>query len=236
MRAMSRPAPRQVAEHHRLCFVSSAHSDVGLRRTANEDSFHADDALGLYVVADGMGGHRDGAEASKRAVAAFVRTIKSGGSPREAGRAADLGVRTIEGNRGYANLSPGSTLTAIILSAAGAQIAHVGDSEAWRMDKDGLFQKITHDHSGMFGLDNFCGLGDAHGQFFVDVVGREVNPGDRFLLASDGLRKHLKEAEIQTALQTQAIEGMAERMVTICNERGGKDNITVIAIEVRGQA
>jgi len=212
--------------------LSSAHSDVGQRRRQNEDRFFASDELGLYVVCDGMGGHRSGALAAVCACEAFVSAIRSGKTPREAGVAADIAVRAIEGDDGSMHRSPGSTLTAIIISDAGAQVAHVGDSEAWRMSADGYFQKITRDHSGMFGLDNFCGLGTNHGQFFVDVTGKEANPGDRFIIASDGLNKHVSERELQTIWQDTRTESLARGLVDLCNERGGVDNITVICVEV----
>lgn len=211
---------------------SSAATHVGLRRTANEDRYFADDARGLYVVCDGMGGHRSGEEAAQQAIVAFTSAITTGKTPSEAASDADAAVLAIEGVKGFSNYSPGCTLTALIISKDGAQITHVGDSEAFRLSADGYFQKVTKDHGGMFGLDNFVGLGNAYNGFFSDVIGREANAGDRFLLASDGLSKHLKFEEIQRAMGEQAIDGMAERLIEICNERGGKDNITVIVVDV----
>ncbi len=215
---------------------SSAHTDVGQRRKENEDRFHANDATGLYVVCDGMGGHRSGAEAAQRALDAFVSSIAAGKTPREAGVAADIAVSAIEGDVGSLYHSPGSTLTAILISDAGAQIAQVGDSEAWRMSADGNFQKITCDHSGMFGLDNFCGLGTNYGQFFVDVTGCEANPSDKFLIASDGLSKHFDVLRSETVRaffrEPHLRPDLAECLVALCNERGGKDNITVVCVEV----
>ena len=111
-------------------------------------------------------------------------------------------------------------------------MAHVGDSEAYRLARDGGFEKITRDHAGMFGLDNFCGLGANYSGFFTDVVGRAAQPGDRFLLATDGLTKHVKHEEVRDIMRRVMTNNLAVYLVELANERGGYDNTTVIAVEV----
>jgi serine/threonine protein phosphatase PrpC len=216
-------------------FISSAATDVGQCRQENEDAFHASEEHGLFVVADGMGGHREGAQAAQRAVGAFVLNCLAGKAPHEAAQAADDAVISIEGKPSYR--SPGSTLTAIVFGPGCAKIAHAGDSEAWRLCAEGGFQKVSKNHAGLWGLDNFCGKGRQESEafkepFFVDIEDREANQGDRFLVASDGLTKHIKEDELQKIWKSTATKDLAQHLVDLCNERGGNDNITVIAIEV----
>lgn len=110
----------------------TAHTDTGLRRTNNEDRYHAEP--GLFVIADGMGGHRSGAEAAQRAVDAFVAAIHAGKPGDEAARAANEAVLAIEGGR--SSCSPGSTLTAIVITENRALLVHAGDSEAWRWRRE----------------------------------------------------------------------------------------------------
>lgn len=210
----------------------SLHSDVGMHRVENEDAALVDvaETRAVFVVADGMGGHRNGQLAAARASSAFLRAIGSDSTPSEAGKAADEAVQSIEG--GFSNGSPGSTLTALILTAEGAQVAHVGDSEAFRLARNDGFEKITRDHTGMFGLENFCGLGANYGGFFTDVVGRAAQPGDRFLLATDGLTKHVKHEEVRDILRRVMTKDLAVYLVELANERGGCDNTTVIAVEI----
>jgi protein phosphatase len=189
---------------------------------------------GIFVVCDGMGGHRSGKLAAEKAANAFMRVmlaLETGVTPSEAAKAADAAVLSIEG--GFSDRSPGATLTALIMTDAGVQIAHVGDSEAYRLTAAGEFEKLTKDHSGMFGLDNFCGLGQNFNGFFCDVTGRSLQVGDKFLLATDGLTKHVKPAELPDLMRRVATKDLAVHLVELANERGGCDNTTVIAVEVR---
>lgn len=194
----------------------TAHTDTGLRRTENEDRFYAEG--NIFVVADGMGGHRSGAEAAQRAVDAFVAAIRAGKPGDEAARAANEAVLAIEGGR--SSCSPGSTLTAIVITENRALLVHAGDSEAWRIGLFGV-EKLTEDHGTSYGLENFCGIGE---EFRVDIAEVPALPGDRFVLASDGLSKHVMQCEIDGKT--------AEDLVDLANGRGGKDNTTVIVIDI----
>lgn len=210
----------------------STYSDVGMHRVENEDkeAVHVTDDRAIFIVSDGMGGHRSGKEAANRAALAFLGAVIAENTPSEAGHAADAAVLSIEGR--FSNRSPGATLTALVITDAGAQIAHAGDSEAWLLTATGKFEKLTRDHSGMFGLDNFCGLGQNFDGFFVDVIGRPANVGDKFLLATDGLTKHVKAAELPDLMRRVSTKDLAVYLVELANERGGCDNTTVIAVEV----
>ena len=217
-------------------FRFSAETDVGMHRVENEDALIVDVCedpggnRGVFVVADGMGGHREGAKAAQEASRAFARAIIADKTPSESAQAANDAVMAIEGRFSYG--SPGSTLTALILSDAGAQIVHVGDSEAFRLTAAGEFEKITRDHASGWGLDNFCGLGANFGGFFSDVVGRPAEVGDKFLLATDGLTKHVKAEELNQIMRRVMTKDLALHLIELANKRGGCDNTTVIAVEV----
>jgi len=111
---------------------SSAATHVGLRRTANEDRYFADDAKGLYVVCDGMGGHRSGELSALAALDTFVAILDDKtGDMSGAIESANNAVVRIEGITGYR--SPGSTLTALrILEDGTAEWAQAGDSDLIR--------------------------------------------------------------------------------------------------------
>lgn len=215
----------------------SGYSDVGMHRVENEDAWRAvvsigadSDAGGIFVVSDGMGGNRAGKEASQRAVNAFLMALADGKNTREAGHAADEAVMSIEGK--FSDRSPGATLTALVISDRNAQVVHAGDSEAWILPAEGGFTKITRDHASGWGLDNFCGLGQNFDGFKVDLAEMEIKVGDKFLLATDGLTKHVKASELPDIMRRVATKDLAVHLVELANERGGCDNTTVIAVEV----
>lgn len=215
-----------------------SHSDVGMHRVDNEDVGVSDVELdgagklsrGIFVVCDGMGGHRSGAEAAKRASEAFVAAIKADKNATEAGTAADEAVMSIEGK--FSDRSPGATLTAMVITQTGVRVVHAGDSEAWVFPARGGFAKITRDHASGWGLDNFCGLGQNFDGFKVDLAEMEIKVGDKFLLATDGLTKHVKASELPDIMRRVATKDLAVHLVELANERGGCDNTTVIAVEV----
>ncbi len=212
---------------------SSAATHVGLRRTSNEDRYFADDAKGLYVVCDGMGGHRSGELAALTALDTFVAILDDETSDMgSAIESANNAVVRIEGMAGYQ--SPGSTLTALrILDDGTVEWAQAGDSDLIRW-RGGIVEVIADHHVDGWGcLTNFCGIGD---EFRVSTGKTSARPGDRFIVASDGLSKHfdLKRSETLRAFlgEPKMRPDVAECMVALCNERGGKDNITVIIVDV----
>ncbi len=212
---------------------SSAATHVGLRRTANEDRYFADDARGLYVVCDGMGGHRSGELAAHVALESFVSVLSDGTCDMSGAlELSNSAVVNIEGAASWH--SPGSTLTALrILDDGTAEWAQAGDSDLIRW-RGGIVEAIADHHVDGWGcLTNFCGIGD---EFRVSTGKTSARPGDRFIVASDGLSKHfdLKRSETLRAFlgEPKMRLDVAECMVALCNERGGKDNITVIIVDV----
>lgn len=229
-------------------------TDVGRLRTKNEDTPLVVVANDLYGVADGMGGHQGGAVASALAVAALAD------QPGEA-TLADLKEAVRKANRTVFEkagsdpdlLGMGTTLCAIrvVSGPKGDEIAwvNVGDSRIYLLRDDRLIQ-LSQDHSLVEDLRRDGQLTEdeaaVHPQrniltralgidLDVDVDGDTVLPftGDRYLLCSDGLFNEVTEDQITSVLRRLADPGeAADELVRLANEGGGRDNITVVVVEV----
>jgi serine/threonine protein phosphatase PrpC len=226
-------------------------SDVGRVRSGNEDScgeFTDSDGQLLLVVADGMGGHRGGAVASRMAVDTIGEVFQRGGAnPRETLEAA---FRTAnerifqESCRDPALAGMGTTGVALVLGpAGGAWVAHVGDSRAYRLRRGG-FERLTDDHSwvleevrqGRLTLEEAAvhprksvltrSIGVDRG-IGVDIRETSFEPDDRFLICSDGLWGELSDEQMAAALAAEPPESAARTLVELANQGGGPDNITV---------
>lgn len=245
---------KQPASHGVL---AASLSDVGLRRATNQDSFgEFERAAGmrLWVVADGMGGHRGGETASRVAVETMGRVFgdaADGATPADLLRAAferanaeihGLALRTPE----LAGM--GTTGVALLLQDASAWIGHVGDSRAYRM-RGGRLEALTQDHSLVAELQRrgFVTAEEAavhprrnevlrsigiEPEVQVDLATISVEPGDRFLLCSDGLCGVVPEEEIAPALASEAPERAARRLVELAIARGAPDNVTVQVVAI----
>jgi protein phosphatase len=236
----------------------SADTNVGLVRKQNEDSFGADKPPGLFIVADGMGGHAAGEIASQLAVrcategVALIPPSTPVEEARERLRNAinDANqVILIEGQSHPDRSGMGTTTTALLLSDEGWWIVgHVGDSRAYLV-RDGQVQQITEDHTYVQELVNQGRLSDEEArlhprsslltralgtspQVQIDVFEGEANPGDRFVLASDGLMSMLPETRIHE-LMTGATspDDLVAALIAAANEAGGYDNVTTIVVD-----
>ncbi|MDH3732131.1 MAG: Stp1/IreP family PP2C-type Ser/Thr phosphatase [Gemmatimonadota bacterium] len=235
-----------------------ADSNVGRVRTQNEDSFGADSPPGLFIVADGMGGHAAGEVASQLAVRCATEGVAL--LPRESPinvarerlrlAIADANqVILIEGQSHPERSGMGTTTTALLLSNDGWWlVGHVGDSRAYLV-RDGDVHQITEDHTYVQELVNQGRLSDEEARLHprsslltralgtnphvhVDLFEGEAREGDRFVLASDGLMSMLPESEIREFLigETAAEELVAD-LIEAANEAGGYDNVTAIVID-----
>ncbi len=239
-------------------------TDVGRVRAHNEDACAADTQLGLFVVCDGMGGAAGGEIASREAAAALLQTaqqlqLDSGPLERMDGaiRAANRTVYQ------HALREPrlrgmGTTLVALELSrdAALACVAHAGDSRCYRLRSHQL-ERLTDDHSL---VEEQVRLGEmtaeearrshlrnvitrvvgSSSKVEPDVVLHAVEPGDIFLLCSDGLTRDLSDADLRSILNRHRrnLAHAARVLVDAANLLGGGDNISVIlvAVEVAAEA
>jgi|CZKU01.1.fsa_nt_gi serine/threonine protein phosphatase PrpC len=241
-------------------------TDLGRKRSSNEDAFFMDDKLGLYVVADGMGGHAAGEVASREAVDTLFGMVKRGvGSLRElvdpvtetdaqaacrlmesAVQAATYHVFSIaEIDRAMSGM--GTTISALLLLGDYAITAQVGDSRVYRVEGDAV-EQLTEDHTliawqlkqGLITPQE--ALRSPHRNVITRAVGNReyvqvdtrrvpLTPAARFLLCSDGLHGYLRDADIPPIVRLGG-DVAVRRFIELANQRGGKDNITAILVEI----
>ncbi len=241
--------------------VTYGHSSHrGLQRADNQDSYgkfpreHLDltDPAGLlFIVADGMGGHRGGREASQMAVHHIAEQYYAASSkvpPDKLRRAfehanAVIYRRAVEDPELY---GMGTTTTALLLRGTYRWIAHVGDSRAYRITPEGI-EQFTQDHSQVEEMvrRNILtpeeaashphrnvlsrALG-ARADVEVDVSERGVlQAGDCYLLCSDGLAR-VPEADIHDAVLAHPPQQACDLLVRLANDHGGHDNVTVLVV------
>jgi protein phosphatase len=252
--------------------ISVGVSDVGRRRTINEDAFHRDDAFGFYVVADGVGGHSKGEIASSEAIEQLRMWVnaeqealdrlaaEAGGGDHEARweirRLLERGVQSAcYMVFGMAELDPdkrgmSTTVSAILIKSGFCYGAHVGDSRVYRV-RQGEVLQLTEDHTlinyklkhGLITKEEAATMGGknvitravGHRDYVqVDTADIDVQPGDRFLLCTDGLHGYIEnDREVGDLIGDGALEAGAQAAVALANQRGGRDNITAVVIEIR---
>jgi protein phosphatase len=239
-----------------ILLTATAQTDKGLRRKRNEDSLLVLEEEGLFVVADGMGGYNGGEIASSLAVETIGRAFSSKSFAGEAHatipwRASELARAIQMANdaifskaQGEPRLKGmGTTICAARFAPRKQRlyIGHVGDSRMYRL-RGSTFEQITKDHTMRdFGV---TGEGSSHLSRAVgvwptvpiDVIIGKPLPGDVYVLCSDGLTKMIPDAELRKILIASAkssAEEIVQQLVARANEAGGKDNITVILIQVR---
>ena len=229
----------------------AALSETGRVRDNNEDSYHADGRI--FIVADGMGGHRAGEVASAAAIESFLRfeEEKRGLPPLQRLRG---GIEAANHHLSImAREDPelegmGTTFTAILVES-GLYLGHVGDSRAY-MWRRGELRLLTRDHSLVERMVSEGHLSPrqarVHPQRNVilralgvaedleaDLDTIDVAPADRLLLCSDGLSGYLEDKELGEIMSLEVEpEERCRRLVGAANERGGLDNITVIVVDL----
>jgi len=227
-------------------------SDPGKVRSSNQDAFLIVPELGLYLLADGMGGARGGERASRLAVDT-VADILAHTQHRDA--AALIGAVEDANNRVFseATLDPklegmGTTLVAALETRANdLAIASVGDSRAWIMEGAKL-RAITEDQTWVQEVGRTLGLDDASlkrhpmrhvltmavgvsATVTVRYYAVQMKPDDMMLLSSDGLHGVITDAQIEEILQAGAtLEDTCRNLVGAANEAGSPDNVTVLLI------
>lgn len=228
-----------------------------------------DEELGLYVVADGMGGRAAGEVASRMAVASIRDTVTSqrgvladyargaatshdvtsviSGAVQTASRAVLRASQDKADRQGM-----GTTVTAMVLTGNRAFVAHVGDSRLYLV-RDGIARQLSRDHTlldelvlaghmtraeadsaEMQRLKNVLARAvGVQADILVDTFEFDLVAGDRVIICSDGLTHYFEPDEIALVAAGDTEQAVSE-FVRITNERGGHDNITVVAIECEG--
>ena len=238
--------------------ISYSLSDVGKKRDHNEDSFLVNDALSLYAVADGMGGHQAGERASKMALEGLAKLIRKGeeradalAALREAAQSA--GAKIFAAAQADESLhGMGTTLTSLWFQRGRAYLAHVGDSRAY-LYRDGRVQQLSDDHSwvseqvraGMMTEEEAKESKFRHiitrsvgfeKEVQVDSAAIPVQAGDCFVICSDGLSNYVEHEELARILQARFYREVPRLLVDLANDRGGDDNVTVVVIHVANDA
>lgn len=234
--------------------IFSARTDTGRQRDHNEDAFELVPDLGIAVLADGMGGHNAGEVASEIAVSTTIAILSqtAGLSAHDrletAIQAAHAGVREKAASSAR-HQGMGTTIVAVLLEKQTLAVAHVGDSRLYLLRK-GKLSALTRDHSlqqefidkGLYSpeeakekvarniLTHAVGL---EATLKVDIAEHSAHGGDRFLICSDGLYEMVSDEDIATVLKNfPKGDACCEELIDHANAGGGKDNITVVIIDV----
>ncbi|RIH81920.1 putative protein phosphatase 2C-type [Meiothermus luteus] len=234
---------------------AAALTDPGRKRALNEDAVAqlVTPYGGIFIVADGMGGHRTGEVASQMAVDRILGMLRqSEPSPQallEAYEAANEAIY-LAGQKPESR-GMGTTCTTLWLDLPYALIAHVGDSRAYLL-RDGEFTQLTQDHSwvadrvrqGLLTEEEARShrwrnvITNALGSFpaaRVDLVGLKVRPGDVFLLCSDGLSGVLEDRVLSEMILTNPPEPAVAKLIKLANDWGGPDNISAVVVTIGSQ-
>lgn len=235
-------------------------SDIGLIRDHNEDVWAAYPERGLFLLADGMGGHAAGEIAADESVSYLYELVKKWHptkqtSPDEAVsffRESLTKVNTSIYQKGQAESSltgMGTTICALYFLQMHAIVAHVGDSRIYRLRNKEL-EQLTEDHSLVAELVSLGAMKSDESETFpykhilTRAIGTHptieatvnyltVQPHDCYLLCSDGLTNYISDADIERLLdQDLPLSERAQALVDLANEHGGGDNITLVLVKV----
>jgi len=243
-------------------FKFHTQTDPGRTRENNEDSVAFDEPTRLAVLADGMGGYNAGEIASgmatafiKSEMARWLSEVGQHAQGKEIRRALEICVdnanlsifSAANSNSHYSGM--GTTLVVGVFQGTTLLLGHIGDSRCYRL-RGRQFAQITKDHSllqeqidsGLLTLEQAAtapnknlvtralGVEDA---VMLELNEFQVQPGDLYLMCSDGLTDMVDDAEISNILEgSSSMEQKADRLVSVANEHGGRDNITVLLVQV----
>lgn len=236
--------------------ISVAMTDVGQIRKENQDSiFCSNDSVGilpnLYIVADGMGGHRAGEIASSSAIDAFVKNVKETELKEifsvleESVLAANAYILELS-NEQKAYEGMGTTMVVLVVCENRAYIANVGDSRMYLIRDE--IRQITKDHSlvqemvvsGELDYESarrhknknvITKAVGAEEKVVADYFTIEINNEDILMLCSDGLTNMLEDVEIFSYIKNgETFEETAENLISVANQKGGTDNISVLLV------
>ena len=226
-------------------------TDVGMQRQANEDNFIARSPL--FVVADGMGGAQAGEVATQTAVEVFKHELPDGVPEATLQQMIGVANRNIH-DQAHADSSlsgMGTTITAAFVNSEREEVVvgHVGDSRAYRL-RTGILQRLTRDHSLVEEMRRRGQITEEQAEDHpqrsiitralgpepeveVDIQAVPAEPGDIFLLCSDGLTTMLNDERIRELVNgATSLEAAVKTLVDEANRAGGRDNITVSIFQV----
>jgi len=237
-----------------MIFAIGAQTDVGIMRRNNEDAFYVDREEGLFIIADGVGGHESGEVASRMAVEtiplSFRDALDRGRGVKEAlsHSITATNARIIERSTRYAEFrGMGTTVVIAYIVDDIVWIAHVGDSRAYMITNNRIDQ-LTRDHTRVNEMvrTGFLSPTQARNHSLHNILTRAlgVKPevesetsshrifdSDILLLCSDGLTEMLAENDIlNICVSSSDPDRICKRLIDSANDEGGKDNTTVIVV------
>ena len=236
-------------------WTSSACTDVGAVRELNEDAFLERPDLGLWLVADGMGGHFAGDIASQMVISAmdgleppeslskFVETVER--------RLTETNTRLRDYAEREETHTIGSTVLALLIRGGHAVCLWAGDSRLYRY-RDAKMEQISQDHAlveelverGVLTPEQ--AIDHPHGnlvtravgaadQLFLDVEIIPIRAGDLFVLCSDGLERDIAEKETSAMVEQNGTNRLSHRLLDRALADGARDNVTVITVAIDGE-
>jgi protein phosphatase len=241
--------------------IPYALTDVGKKRDHNEDNHLVREDIGLFAVADGMGGHQAGERASKMALETLTTVIRNPVDKtdrndvlqhlRTATQAA--GAAIFDAAQADPTLQGmGTTMTSLWFQKGRAYLAHVGDSRAY-LYRNGRVQQLSDDHSWVSEQVRAGVMTEEEAKeskfrhiitrsvgferdVQVDGAAIPVQAGDCYLICSDGLSNYLDAEELARVFNSRFYSEVPRLLVDMANDRGGDDNITVVIIHVANEA
>jgi serine/threonine protein phosphatase PrpC len=234
-----------------MAFQCAARTDIGRRRMTNEDAILSRPDLGVWAVADGMGGHDAGEVASAMIVDGLAELAPGLDLARRTDEAKrvlhDVNRRLVAlGGDGPERRTIGSTVVAVFADERSFTCLWAGDSRVYRA-RAGTLSQITRDHSLVQELVDLGELDPAEAaghpnanvvtravgagmRFDLDCVEGDVRQGDVFLLASDGLTRLMTDEELMQGLATTALDRTADMFIETCLARGAPDNVSLVIL------
>lgn len=234
-------------------------TDIGRVRKINEDSYYDDpENLGLYIVADGMGGHQAGEVASSLAVETLSSILREHLLDQNSRMtdiehvlkaAVDRANQTVynlaTSQPGYSGM--GTTVVVCIVREGHAHIAHIGDSRAYLIRKR-MLKQLTTDHSLVQELLNKGRITEAEAEdhprkniltralgtdpvIEIDTMSIQLQPGDTLMLCTDGISNHVDRQELLDLISDNPPESACMEIIRLANSRGGFDNMTILIVE-----
>lgn len=245
------PLVRGVQSDAALGWRSCARTTIGKRRQINEDAYLERPDIGLWAVADGMGGHWAGDVASKATVDA-LDTLRGSdqlqtwiGDVTACLHQINEELITMAHSRGDGQIM-GTTVVSMLAVGNRCAAVWAGDSRLYRY-REGMLSQLTNDHSllaelaqqqdappgevaeAAYGNVVTRALG-ADAELLLDTITYEAKRGDIYLLCSDGLVKEVHDPEIATLLSHGSCQESSQALIDLALERGGRDNVTVIVV------
>jgi len=235
-----------------MTFVSSATTHVGMVRKVNQDSFAERTDIGVWAVADGMGGHEAG-EIASATITDFIKNLPPHDNIQEMLAAVEQSImaanlQLTEQAASYdSQRVPGSTVVVLIINGNQGAIVWVGDSRIYRR-RDQVVTQLTRDHSHVQDLveQGVILESEAESHPMANVITRavgisepleldsmwiDVRPDDQFLLCSDGLSRLVTIEELESMMANMDSEEVTQSLLHTALVRGARDNVTLICVK-----